>query len=55
MVGRRRHALLGVPACRRLRQRHRAAKLEIGWSEASAASSVSAFSLRESPQAFCAA
>jgi len=46
---------LGVPDCSRLRQRHRTAKLEIGWSEASAASSVNAFSLLELPQSFCAA
>jgi hypothetical protein len=42
----------GVPACGRLRQRHRTAKLENGWSEASAASSVNAFWLPEPPQAF---
>jgi len=41
-----------MPACSRLRQRHRTAKLEIGWSEASAASSVTAFWLLELPQAF---
>jgi hypothetical protein len=40
-----------MPGCSRLRQRHFTAKLEIGWSETSAASSVSAFWLLESLQA----
>jgi len=40
-----------MPAGSRLRQRHHTAKLEIGWNELSAASSVNAFSLMESPQA----
>jgi len=41
-----------MPGCGRLRQRHYTAKLEIGWSESFAASSVNAFSWRESRQAF---
>jgi hypothetical protein len=45
-------APLGMSGCSRLRQRHRMAKLEIGWSEASAASSVTAFSWLALAQAF---
>jgi len=41
-----------MSVCSRLRQRRHTAKLEIGWNEVSAASSVNAFSLIESPQAF---
>jgi hypothetical protein len=41
-----------MPGCSRLRQRHHTAKLEIGWSEISAASSVNAFWLWELLQAF---
>jgi hypothetical protein len=44
-----------MPRGGRVRKRHFSAKQEIGWSEASAASSVLAFSLREWPEAFCAA
>jgi hypothetical protein len=44
-----------MPRGGRVRKRHFSAKQEIGWSEASAASSVLAFSLREWPEALCAA
>jgi hypothetical protein len=39
----------------RLRKRPRSAKLEIGWSDVAAASSVLAFSWLEAPQALLAA
>jgi hypothetical protein len=41
-----------MPGCSRLRQRHYTAKLEIGWSEISAAGFVNAFWLLELLPAF---